>query len=149
MYQCFLRPAFQGNINKSKKKKKNQKGPNQLSEERISSTNYFGIILVSLVAQLVNNTPARRETWVQSWVGKIPWRRERLPSPVFWPGEFHGLHSPWGHRVGLLSLSLFTYWEKMNYFEFIICSCIVKHKLEHLGSSSLLMKSIFIVKEEK
>ena len=31
------------------------------------------------------------------WVGKIPWRRERLPTPVFWPGEFHGLYSPWGH----------------------------------------------------
>ena len=29
------------------------------------------------------------------WVGKIPWRRERLPSPVFWPGEFHGQYSPW------------------------------------------------------
>ena len=29
-------------------------------------------------------------------VGKIPWRRERPPTPVFWPGEFHGLHSPWG-----------------------------------------------------
>ena len=27
------------------------------------------------------------------WVGKIPWRRERLPTPVFWPGEFHGLYS--------------------------------------------------------
>ena len=30
-----------------------------------------------------------------TWVGKIPWRRERLPIPVFWPGEFHGLYSPW------------------------------------------------------
>ena len=30
------------------------------------------------------------------WVGKIPWRRERLPTPVFWPGEFLGLNSPWG-----------------------------------------------------
>ena len=29
------------------------------------------------------------------WVGKIPWRRERLPTPAFWPGEFHGLYSPW------------------------------------------------------
>ena len=26
------------------------------------------------------------------WVGKIPWRRERLPTPVFWPGEFQGVH---------------------------------------------------------
>ena len=30
-------------------------------------------------------------------VGKIPWRRERLPT-VFWPGEFHGLYGPWGHK---------------------------------------------------
>ena len=29
-------------------------------------------------------------------LGKIPWRRERLPTPVFWPGEVHGLYSPWG-----------------------------------------------------
>ena len=35
------------------------------------------------------------------WVGKIPWRKERLPTPVFWPGEFHGLSRPWGsQRVG-------------------------------------------------
>ena len=32
------------------------------------------------------------------WVGKIPWRSERLPTPVFWPGEFPGLHSPWGRK---------------------------------------------------
>ena len=36
----------------------------------------------SLVAQLVKNLPAMWETWVWSWVGKIPWRRERLPTPV-------------------------------------------------------------------
>ena len=29
-------------------------------------------------------------------MGKIPWRKERLPTPVFWPGESHGLYSPWG-----------------------------------------------------
>ena len=33
----------------------------------------------SLVAQLVKNPSA-------CGVGKIPWRRERLPTPVFWPG---------------------------------------------------------------
>ena len=46
------------------------------------------------------------------WVAKIPWRRESLPTPVFWPGEFHGLYSPWGRKESettewpLLSLSL-------------------------------------------
>ena len=77
-----------------------------------------------------------------SWVGKIPWRRDRLPTPVFlgfpyssavkestcnvgdlgsipglgrspregirlptpvfWPGEFRGLYSPWGEGNGTL-----------------------------------------------
>ena len=32
------------------------------------------------------------------WVGKIPWRREGLPTPVFWLGEFHGQYSPWSHK---------------------------------------------------
>ena len=35
-----------------------------------------------------------RETWVQS-LWETPWRRERLPTPGFWPGEFHGLYCPW------------------------------------------------------
>ena len=34
----------------------------------------------------------------ETWVGKIPWRRERLPTPVFWPRKLHRLYSPWGHK---------------------------------------------------
>ena len=37
-----------------------------------------------------------QETWVWSLGWGDPWRRERQPTPVFWPGEFHGLYSPWG-----------------------------------------------------
>ena len=33
---------------------------------------------------------------VPSW--EDPLRKERLPTPVFWPGEFHGLYSPSGHK---------------------------------------------------
>ena len=49
----------------------------------------------SLVAQLVKNLPAMRETGFDPCVGKIPWRRERLPTPVFWPGEVHGSAKSW------------------------------------------------------
>ena len=28
------------------------------------------------VAQSVKNLPAMKETWLDSWVGKIPWRRK-------------------------------------------------------------------------
>jgi len=47
----------------------------------------------------------------ETWVGKIPWWRERLPTPVFWPGEFHGLYSPWGHKESEMTepLSFFTF----------------------------------------
>ena len=31
-------------------------------------------------------------------LGRFPWRRERLPNPVFWPGGFHGLYNPWGRK---------------------------------------------------
>ena len=34
-----------------------------------------------------------QETWVQSLVGKIPWRRKWQLAPVFLPGEFHGQRS--------------------------------------------------------
>ena len=37
----------------------------------------------SLIAQLVKNPPAMQETLVRFLVGKIPWRRDRLPTPVF------------------------------------------------------------------
>ena len=52
------------------------------------------------VAQLIKNQPAMWETWVQSlgWEDPLeedPLEKERLPTPEFWPGEFHGLYSPW------------------------------------------------------
>ena len=57
----------------------------------------------SLVAQLVKNPSIMWKTWVRSSGWKIPWRRERLSTPVFWPGKFHVQkslvgYSPWGHK---------------------------------------------------
>ena len=46
-----------------------------------------------MVAQMVENQPEVQETRVQSWIRKIPWRREWQPTPVFLPGEFHGQRS--------------------------------------------------------
>ena len=77
----------------------------------------------SLVAQLVKNLPEK--PGFNPWVGKIPWRRERLPTLVFWSGEFHGLHSPWGHkesdrtkRLSLVCCSLKDKWEQ---FHILLC----------------------------
>ena len=60
---------------------------------------------MNLVAQRVKNLPASlcRRFGFDSWVGKVPWRRESLPTPVLLPGEFHGQrslvgYSTWGRK---------------------------------------------------
>ena len=52
---------------------------------------------------MVKNMPAIQETWFNSWVGKIPWRREQQPMPLFLPGKSQGqrslaAYSPWGRK---------------------------------------------------
>ena len=42
------------------------------------------------MAQLVKTLQCGRPGF-DPQVGKILWRRERLPTPVFWPGESHGV----------------------------------------------------------
>ena len=44
----------------------------------------------SPVAQLVKNLLQCRRPGFDPCVRKIPWRKERLPTPVSWSGEFHG-----------------------------------------------------------
>ena len=65
----------------------------------------------SLVTQLVKNLPAMQETWVQSLDWEDPLEKGKAPTPVFWPGEFQGLYSPWGHKESdtteRLALSLY------------------------------------------
>ena len=59
------------------------------------------IIGAFLVAQMVKKIHLQcRRSRFDPWVGKIPWRREWLPTPVFLLGEFHGQKT----LVGLQSM---------------------------------------------
>ena len=49
------------------------------------------------MAQLVKNPPTMQETWVQSLRWEDPLEKGKA-TPEFWPGESHGLYSPWGHK---------------------------------------------------
>ena len=61
----------------------------------------YSLIGASQVALVVKNLPpnARRckRCGFDPWVGKIPWRREWQPTPVFSPGESHGQRSLAGY----------------------------------------------------
>ena len=95
------------------------------------------------MAQLVKNPPAIQETWFYPWVGKIPWRRERLPTLGFWPGEFHGLCSPWGCKepdtTERLSLS-----QKENHMVFVLLRLVyfIEHNVskEHVSELCSLIR---------
>ena len=52
-------------------------------------------VWASLIAQLVKNLPAMQRPQFNSWVGKICWRQDRLPTPVFlgFPGGSAGQES--------------------------------------------------------
>ena len=48
---------------------------------------------------MVKNLPLIQECGLDPWVGKIPWRREWLPTPVFLPGQRSLVgYSPCGHK---------------------------------------------------
>jgi len=52
---------------------------------------WSGLPRASLVAQMVKNLLLQcGRSRLNPWVRKIPWRREWQPTPVFFPGEFHG-----------------------------------------------------------
>ena len=84
------------------------------SKWKIVFSKHSSSIWSSLGAQLVKNPHAIRETWVwsldwedprfNSWDGKIHWRRDRLPTPVFlgFPGGSAGKESV--HSAGDLGL---------------------------------------------
>ena len=84
-------------------------GPGRSTEEGIGYPLQYSWAF--LVAQTVKNPPAMWETWVPSLGWEDPLKKGKdLPTPVFWPREFHGFYSPWGHkeskRTDRLSLSL-------------------------------------------
>ena len=51
-------------------------------------------------ARTEKNPPAMRRPGFRPCIGKIPWRRQRLPTPAFWPGESYGQRSLLGSSPG-------------------------------------------------
>ena len=63
--------------------------------------------MASQVALVVKDPPANagdiRDACSIPGLGRFPWRRKWLPTPVFLPGESHEQrnpvgYSPWGHK---------------------------------------------------
>ena len=52
-----------------------------------------------LAAEIVKNQHVMWRPGFDPWIGKISWRRKRLPTPVFSPGEFHRQRSLAGYSL--------------------------------------------------
>ena len=64
---------------------------------------YIGFSSGSVIKEYTCQFKRCRRPRLDPCVGKIPWRREWQPIPVFLPGESHGPsslvgYSPWGHK---------------------------------------------------
>ena len=75
-----------------------------------------GLKLSLIIGEQIVTESACNEGDLGSIPGKYrenPCRREQLPTPVFWPGEFHGLYSPWSCKESDTTewLSLTQVWE--------------------------------------
>ena len=93
-----------------------------------------------LLAQLVKNPPACGRPGFDPWFRKSPWIRERLPTPVFWPGEFGVAKSrTWltftslsfcpstgCFYKGLNLLNLIRWPDNYHYFQGRLSICILK-----------------------
>ena len=92
--------------------------------------------------------PSRRPEF-DTWVGKLPWRRDRLPTPVFWPGEFHELYSPWGCKESdmteQLSLSPLYHRYFLSPFPFVYLSFFFFPNLFQIFHISLQV--VFLIME--
>ena len=58
---------------------------------------YSGASQVALVVKSLPSSAEDLRDGFDPWVRKIPWGRAWQPTPVFWPGEFHGQRSLVGY----------------------------------------------------
>ena len=80
----------------------------------------------SLLAQLVKNPPTMRKTLVPSLGWEDPLGREKLPIPVFCPGEFHGVANNWTQLSDFHSLTDASVYICVNMYAYM---CVKKMKL--------------------
>ena len=98
------------------------------------------------MAQTIKNPPTMQETWVDSWVGKIPWRRARQPSPVFLPGGSHGQrslesYSPWDYKELDMTEQLGTA-QHSTYIISLHCRALKNHITQPEKIKTNLLKSV-------
>ena len=85
-----------------------------------------------------------------SWVGKIPWRKEWQPTPVFLPGESHEQRSLlcyrlWGHKDLNTTEQLTVHGVKsiVNYSFFLSLSLWFRNAILKSSLVSLVVFSVF------
>ena len=79
---------------------------------------------------------------IDPWVGKFLWKREWLPTPVFWPGEFHRLYSSCGRK----QLDM-TEWLSLSLSYVCVCVYIYIHTHTHTHTHIYIYLAFYISEE--
>ena len=92
------------------------------------------------MSQLVKNPPTMWETWVRSLGWEDLLVKGRLPTPVFWPGEFHGLYSPWGRKESDMPEQLSLHFLSIAY-NLLPCPIKLFYKLSNITALGVFLSS--------
>ena len=93
------------------------------------------------MAQRVKNLPAMWETWVHSLGWEDPLEKGEATHSVFWPGEFHGLHSPWGRKESDTAEQLSHFGTKVLRVQEQWLITITEHTCLYLGNVEMVRSS--------
>ncbi|KAB0353365.1 hypothetical protein FD755_023930 [Muntiacus reevesi] len=115
-------------------------------EEFVQSSGKDGVVVFTL-GSMIKNLSEEKSNIIASALAqipqKIPWRRERPPTPVFWPREFHRLY-PWGLKDFHVTLSIYlTLWSPlpMSISLFFMSALVSSTSLDLTQMSSFLSLS--------
>ena len=81
------------------------------------------------------------------WVGKIPWRRTRKPTPVFLPGESHGQRSLAGYIVHRVTKG-WTQLKQLTTHAFML-SGITSSPLTHTYKDPLWLHTVTVTNSQE
>ena len=70
-------------------------------------------------------------------VGKIPWRRDWLPTPVFLPGETLVGYSPWGHKESDMTEHTFKFHQTEGNIVIILIKYHICRKIKPQDKNNL------------
>ena len=123
-------------------------------QSRTQLSNWTECLMISIFLRLPwwlrylrNCLHCARHCGFNPWVGKIPWRRERQPTLVLLPGEFHGQRRLVGYSQSMGLQKVRRDWATTHFLVLRIYVCVYYHfnSFTHCNWAILLLSVCYLL----